>query len=342
MLDKSYLRTGFWLAIIIPAIFIFSKPIEGFPELFKRFGTSFLFILGLWVFNFSLIDFKNEAASKRFIGIPRIYLSIAFSILFSIAFIILIGFTIDSNKSLLSQVQREKIYSFRSWFYLCLRITLFDAVILLIKYLFDTKKEKQRIQTENERLTTEMLQAQHEALKEKVNPHFLFNSLYTLKALVKREPSLALSFIDELSSVYRQMLSHQQEALVPLKEEISFLTSYLYLLKMRFGESFVTNIAVGDSWMSYRLPPNTLQLLAENAVKHNVLTINKPLYLSIYLDEGFLVVKNNMQLKPVFQPSSNIGLNNIKSRYLLTADKEINITKDESYFQVMLPLINPI
>jgi LytS/YehU family sensor histidine kinase len=215
-------------------------------------------------------------------------------------------------------------------------------VILLIKYLFDSNKEKQKIQTENEQLKTESMRAQHEALKQRVNPHFLFNSLNTMKSLIKSDPQLSLAFIDELSSVYRYMLHHQEEILVLVKDEIDFLTSYLYLLRIRFGQSLVTDIKVPEAFLKYRMPPNTLQLLAENAVKHNIFSSKRPLRISIYECEGRLIIENNLQPKIKTQTSSGLGLTNIRSRYLLSAGKDIEIFRDDRCFKVLLPLIKSL
>jgi two-component system, LytTR family, sensor kinase len=340
-LNKSYLQTGFWLAVIIPGIFIFSQPTLGVTDWLLRFVSSFLFIFILWTVNFTLIDFKSSRSSRAFFGVPYIYLLIFLSFLFAIALIVVIGFTLDISRHLLSQIQRESVRSFRTWFFLCLRISIFNAVILLIKYLFDAHKEKQKIQTENERLRNESLIAQHEALKQKVNPHFLFNSLSTLKSLVKWEPERALPFIDELSSVYRYMLRHQEDMLVLVREEIGFLSSYLYLLKIRFGESLTVQIEVPESFLACKMPPNTLQLLAENSVKHNVLSSQRPLRILIYVCDDRLVVENNLQPKVAAELSSGLGLNNIRSRYLLAVGRDIDIVKGEHSFKVMLPLIEP-
>jgi two-component system LytT family sensor kinase len=188
-------------------------------------------------------------------------------------------------------------------------------------------------------LKRENLNALHETLKQQVNPHFLFNSLHTLKSLTKRNPDQAIHFIDELSSVYRYMLLHQDKKIVTIGEEIEFLRSYLYLLKIRFGDAINTEIALPDKLLKHSMPPNTLQLLIENAVKHNALSTKKPLCISIYTKDDYLVVRNNLQFKPEqTSTSSHFGLSNISNRYLLLNGRDIIIKKTEKDFLVLLPV----
>lgn len=208
-----------------------------------------------------------------------------------------------------------------------------------MKYLFDSSKEKQRIMMENELLKRENLSAMHEALKQQVNPHFLFNSLHTLKSLVKQNQHQSLIFIDELSSVYRYMLLHHEKNEVPVEEEINFLKSYLHLLKLRFGESIVTEIRIPQSLFAFRMPPNTLQLLIENAVKHNILSHKRPLCISIFVTGNYLAVENNLQPKKAKSKSSQLGLSNINSRYKILNGKSIQVQRDEHRFMVLLPII---
>lgn len=193
---KYQLKAGFLVAVLFPGIFVFS---ESEPSnILIRFVSSFICIFILWVVSFVLVDFRNQPHQKSKRNRPNLYVRIALSFLFAIAFYLVAGFFIDHTGSLLSQVEGEQMTSFRAWFFLCLRIMLFNALILLIKYLFDSGKERQEIQMENEILRRENLNALHETLKQQVNPHFLFNSLNTLKSLVKLNSDQAVDFISEL------------------------------------------------------------------------------------------------------------------------------------------------
>jgi len=216
---------------------------------------------------------------------------------------------------------------------------LFNSLIILIKYLFDINAEKRKIELENEVLKRENLNALHESLKQQVNPHFLFNSLNTLKSLTKRNPAQAVDYIAELYSVYRYMLLHQDKKDVTLRDEIDFLKSYLYLLKIRFGDAITTEISLPGKLLDCSMPANTLQLLIENAVKHNALSLHKPLSISIVADNNYLTVKNNLRSKKEEPSSSHLGLSNISNRYLLLKGKDIIIQKTEEEFIVQLPIM---
>lgn len=329
LVGKYRLKEGLVVALFFPAAFAISDSSRTTTLL--HFASSFLIIFSQWCMNFGLVDFKKRKLSTLY---PKIILSYLLSILIYLC----IGLLLDLTGKLLSTVRGNWGYSFSSWFFICLTIFLFNTLILLIKHAFDSNAEKRDIALENEQLKRENLHAVHEALKQQVNPHFLFNSLTTLKSLTKRDPRQAVDFIGELASVYRYMLQHQDKNMVTLGEELDFMRSYLYLLRIRFGEAICTEIEVPEVVLGHTMPPNTLQLLVENAVKHNGFSVKRPLFISIFITEDYLSVKNNLQQKSVEQISSRLGLTNISRRYLLLKGKDILIKKDEQDFQVLLPI----
>lgn len=326
---KYRLKEGFVVALFFPAAFALSD--SNHSTTILHFVSSFLIIFSLWCMNFGLVDFKKRKLSTLY---PRIILSYILSLLIYGC----IGLLLDLTGKLLSTTRGNWGNSFSSWFYICLTIFLFNTLILLIKHAFDSNAEKRDIVLENELLKRENLNAQHEALKQQVNPHFLFNSLTTLKSLTKYDPKQAVDFIGELAAVYRYMLQHQDKNIVTVGEELDFMRSYLYLLRIRFGEAICTEITVPEMALGHAMPPNTLQLLVENAVKHNGFSLKRPLYISIFMAGDYLTVKNNLQLKPAEPASSQLGLNNISRRYVLLKEKDIIIKKGEHDFQVLLPI----
>ncbi|WP_315816993.1 sensor histidine kinase [Paraflavitalea speifideaquila] len=279
--------------------------------------------------NFGLVDFRKSG---------RRYGRIALSYGLSIVIYLCIGLLLDLTGKLLSTTRGNWGHSFSSWFFICLTLFLFNTLILLIKHVYDSNAEKRDMALENELLKRENLNAEHEALKQQVNPHFLFNSLTTLKSLTKHDPQQAVNFIGELASVYRYMLQHQDKPMVTLGEELDFMRSYLYLLRIRFGDALCTEIQVPDTVLGYGMPANTLQLLVENAVKHNGLSMKRPLYISILVAGDYLAVRNNLQVKAVETASSRLGLSNVSRRYVLLKGKDIIIKKDEQAFEVLLPI----
>jgi hypothetical protein len=198
---------------------------------------------------------------------------------------------------------------------------------------------KENIQ-EAEQLKKANLQTQFEGLKNQVNPHFLFNSINTLSSLIHEDKARAEKFIDEMSNVYRYLLRNNEEELVSLSTELKFINSYYHLLKTRYGNAIGMKISIDKSLENYLLPPLTLQLLVENAVKHNNVLKDKPLLIEIYDSKnGWLTVKNNLQKKTTKVDSSKVGLNNIKEKFRLLNQPEVQVTETATDFTVRIPLI---
>jgi two-component system LytT family sensor kinase len=192
---------------------------------------------------------------------------------------------------------------------------------------------------EKETLKRESLKAQLSALKTQVNPHFLFNNLNTLSALIPDEPDKAIEFVQQLSRVYRHILEVQEEKTIPLKDELDVLRAYGFLLKTRFGNNLDIHIDVPDEKLKQRIVPLSLQLLMENAIKHNIVSSEKPLLINVFAENGHLVVSNNLQVKNQLVESTGIGLNNIRNRYKLLGDDEVRVSESGENFTVSIPLI---
>lgn len=205
------------------------------------------------------------------------------------------------------------------------------SVFLLNKWRFSL--------AELERFKKENAEFRFESLRSQVNPHFLFNSLNTLSSLVYDNQEKAELFIRELSDVYRYILENRENELIKLEKELLVAKSYIYLNQIRFGENLKVNINIQEQSDQIMIAPLTLQLLIENAIKHNVISEKKPLFLSIQKNENYLVVKNNLQKKESKDYSSGLGLKNIKSRYSFLSEKEVGIFEDEKEFVVKIPLI---
>ncbi|MGA0557506.1 sensor histidine kinase [Larkinella sp. VNQ87] len=217
--------------------------------------------------------------------------------------------------------------------------TLITA-ILLIHYTVELFSEKQRMQLENERLKQENLNAQLEAIRQQINPHFFFNTLNTLKTLVKNNQPEALPYIMQLSNVFRYLLRLQQQTWVTLDEELQFLKAYQFLLEIRFADALRIEIEVPDALLSTPIPPATLQLLVENAVKHNVVSLTRPLHIRIrHQPPDALWVENNLQLKRTPEPSGQFGLHSLNNRYAYLGGQGIQVEQTDDRFRVILPLI---
>jgi sensor histidine kinase YesM len=195
---------------------------------------------------------------------------------------------------------------------------------------------------EAEQLKKENLQSQLEGLKGQVNPHFLFNSLNSLSSLISEDPAKAEKFLDEMSKVYRYLLRTNEDGLTTLDTELQFIHSYFHLLKTRYGDGLEMELRVDDRSLVYLLPPLTLQMLVENAVKHNMILRDSPLRILILTtNSNRLIVSNNLQRKDRMVYSTKVGLNNIHNKYRLMKQEEIMIRDDGKEFAVVVPLIQP-
>ncbi|HEX2867412.1 MAG TPA: histidine kinase [Ignavibacteriales bacterium] len=213
---------------------------------------------------------------------------------------------------------------------------LIDAIY--IGYHFFRQWELSRF--ESEELKRQNLQSQFDALKNQVNPHFLFNSLNALTTLISEDPKLAEEFVQRMASVYRYVLQNKDKELIELEEEVNFIRAFLFLQKIRFGENLSVTIDLPQKFSRYFIAPLTLQMLIENAIKHNIISAEKPLAINICVDENSrLVVRNNLQKKKNISTSTGIGLVNIQQRYELLMKKNIEILSEISHFTVKVPLI---
>ncbi len=193
---------------------------------------------------------------------------------------------------------------------------------------------------EAEELKKVNLQSQLDSLKNQVNPHFLFNSLNTLSSLIEEDKKKALIFVDELSRVYRYLLQNNECELTSLENEVQFVKAYFYLLQTRFGEGVKLEMNISKDCFCQNIPPLTLQILLENAVKHNKVSLSTPLHIHVYTDEtNNLCVVNNLQKKIQSVPSSKMGLANIAAKYRLLNQPEVIINESREHFKVVLPLI---
>lgn len=217
-------------------------------------------------------------------------------------------------------------------------INLFLHLVNAILFFFREYKQKW-IEAEELRRNSE--QAQLQLIRSQVNPHFLFNNLNVLSSMVIRDNPEANHFIEEFSKVYRYILSNQQKELVELRAELDFIEPYLFLLRKRFDEGLEVSIRISDEYRSWHVVPAALQMLIENAIKHNIVSRQKPLHIDIHTNGNqTLVVTNNLQPRKMKEPSTLIGLQNIRKRYELISGKDVIVKQTDTLFEVSLPLLH--
>ena len=216
------------------------------------------------------------------------------------------------------------------------------VVIAMMFFLYEGIYYFAKSQTiEKEKNALERITAEQklDTLKNQVNPHFLFNSLNTLVTIIPEEPKLAINFVEQLSKTYRSILEHRDEKLITIQSELDSLESYIFLLKTRFQGKIQIHNGIDESLKGHFILPLSLQILIENAVKHNITSKSKPLRIELTSDINYIVVGNNLQKKNQVYNSTKLGLANIKSRYKLLANKEIKVVESAEQFKVYLPII---
>jgi two-component system, LytTR family, sensor kinase len=216
------------------------------------------------------------------------------------------------------------------------RVNLFLNCINAIAF-FMTKNRQNEI--EKEILYKETAEARFAALRNQINPHFLFNSFNVLSALIHKDSETATQFIEQLSKVYRYLLNNQNNKVVTIREELDFLDAYVFLLNIRFGKSLNIDNQMAHSTETFHIAPATLQMLMENAIKHNIISKADPLTIKIYRENRYVVVENFKQLKPVQEESTGTGLHNIRQRYKYLCKEDSVIIESNGTFIVKIPIL---
>lgn len=217
-------------------------------------------------------------------------------------------------------------------------VAMLSAFLLSANRMGYKRLEDERIKAEQ--LKQEALQAQFLALKNQVNPHFLFNNLSILSSLIERNPKLSVQFTSQLAKAYRYLLEQRKMESIKLRDELSFLKAYIFLLHIRFGNKLNILIEVPELISDqYSVAPFTLQLLVENAVKHNRMSNEVPLNVVIYTEGDNLVVTNPIRLRPTIEEPTGLGLKNITEYYRLLNSRPVDITNQEEVFKVTIPLL---
>ena len=212
--------------------------------------------------------------------------------------------------------------------------SLWEVIYIIEKY-----KESA---AEREMIEKMQLRQEFDNLKEKVNPHFLFNSFNTLSSLISEDKEKAEKFLDELSKVYRYLLRNNESGMSTVDQETRFIKSYAQLLETRYGDGFKMEMQIDNNFKEREIPSLTLQLLVENAVKHNIINKNNPVRVLISsTSDGYLVVENNLNKKTrLVGESTGIGLSNIREKYRLLNREDVSIVESGDKFTVKIPLLS--
>ena len=301
----------------------------------QEYYENMLFSIILYLVNVYTWRFLNMRLGNNFGSLKRLVTGLVCSFIVSVLgiflarFILLVGmYRVPFADFLQNETVGDYYYSL-----------LISAVVLFVFYGFYYYKFRQETKVKEQKIIAGTASAQFDALKNQLDPHFLFNSLNVLTSLIEEDPLQAQKFTTSLSKVYRYVLEQKNKDLISVDEELKFAKTYVQLLKMRFEDSIVFDIPDESTINGAKIVPLSLQLLLENAVKHNVVTAERPLKIKVYEEEGMLVVVNNLQEKQVLKKSTGVGLQNIRQRYAVLTDKTLNIERSETNFLVRLPML---
>ncbi len=330
-----------WFALGIGTlVFVIGNGLEGgfhfntAKELLVNFGFYQLYTVSLFVSNAFYFKYVNKFKWQNKHHLLRAITNIIGGVVITIAVI----FIIRMMTALYYEgIAFDEFLKYERWrnYVFGVAVTLFVVIILHAVYYF---KQTQEQKVKESQIVAKTEVAKFESLKSQLDPHFLFNSLNVLTSLINENPDKAEDFTTKLSKIYRYVLEQKDKDLISVEEELAFAKTYMTLLQTRFEEAIVFSLpeAVDEE---LKIVPLTLQLLLENAVKHNVISSDNPLEIKIYIDGKYLCIENNVNKKQVLEKSTKVGLKNIIQRYDLVTDDKVIIDSGRLQFKVKVPLL---
>ncbi len=332
--DRKIMLVGIPLASLMISLLLFGEQILAGQWRFLAvcFPMSLIYTAVYWY----ALRFSYSRLTLRFPGVENLSRRLGWMFLAFLLVFLAVDFSMDAIFKVLLKYGKDHeppfLLTFISSFLLsALVIATYEAITFYLRL--------EKSEAEKSELETHYVQSQLDSLRNQVNPHFLFNSLNTLVYLIPENPEKAVGFVRQLSKVYRYVLESREANLIPLAEELEFLQSYIFLQKERFGENFrvempqITNSPITN----HQIVPLTLQMLFENAIKHNIISTEKPLTVEVFFEKGKLVVRNNLQPKNQVSDSTGVGLENIRNRYRILSGKEVETIVSQQFFTVLLP-----
>ncbi|MBS4057224.1 MAG: sensor histidine kinase [Bacteroidales bacterium] len=264
----------------------------------------------------------------------RLLLQFGFTLAMAFVISALFTFTADTIKPYSERI--ETVYISNA--------LIFGVVNILLMIVFEAwifSDETTAARKQARLLEKELSQIRFEVLKSQINPHFLFNSLNVLSGLISKDTRKAQEFIDEFSMVYRYVLETIEKKVVSLEQELGFVHAYLFLQQIRYGQALQVTIKLPAEKLAMLMPPLSMQLVLENAIKHNIILSEKPLLINISCDDDYLVIRNNIQTKVSKNKSTGLGQSNLQKRYAMICSKQPEFTIESLHYTARLPLIKP-
>ena len=327
---------GVILSLIFNVIAVFNGRAFALDATFwTGFGYTMVYSVVLTLINSAYFDYLSHKVSWKKYARYRILIGAVGSVVLTMVGIFLIRIVLNmavEGESWTEFLAGEKL----KYYLIALLITIVISAFFHAFYFYKAWQDKK---VKEQKIIAGTASAKFDALKNQLDPHFLFNSLNVLTSLIDEDPEQAQRFTTALSKVYRYVLEQKNKDLVTVDEELQFARTYVQLLKMRFEEGIQFNLPEKSSDPEARIVPLSLQLLLENAVKHNVVTAQRPLTLRVYEKDAMLFIENNLQKKQVLKKSSGVGLQNITQRYSILSDRKVAIEQTTDTFRVGLPVL---
>lgn len=302
------------------------------------YGAPFVIMAGM--FNQYLVRWSNKKKwalrNEHFTSI----LQLTFAIIIAIIFTIVAFIFFDPNEySHFSEIFDQTYFKIS-----IIADVMVNCFILMLAKYIDQAEVTQRQEQQIREIESEIVRVKYQQLKAQVNPHFLFNSLNILISLINSNPNKATEFTKQLAAIYRYLLANDKQDIVFLSEELKFVQQYAKVLNIRYGEGLKINIPqiTDPSIMSTRIVPTALQILIENACKHNIISPSNPLTINVIIDNNKIIVTNNMSPRPIPADSTGIGLKGLQEKYRIISkkEKEIEISQTDQTFSVAIPLMS--
>ncbi|MBS1572228.1 MAG: 2TM domain-containing protein [Bacteroidetes bacterium] len=333
------LKVLIWIAFGCSILFfVFTTPEKNIESYLFTLLISLMYTLGYGLCNGLLNRFLNYRYSWIEDTKARVIATIISVVLLNIALTYLLNFT---NFVLIQKVSIDDFfsekYNFTNWFFI--NLALLVTTFLHAKEFMIAMKQNAIAQVTVQKTIATSANAQFESLKNQLDPHFLFNSLNVLDALIDENPQLAQEFTHGLSKVYRYVLEQKNKELVTIQQEIDFAKIYAELMKIRFEESIEITFEEKTDFEKLYIVPLSLQLILENAIKHNFATPTKPLMITIRQEGNYLAIENNLQQREKLDNREGIGISNIQQRFAMLTPEKILLEKDERKFKIKIPII---
>ena len=302
-------------------------------QLVRGSGLTLLGGIILAYCNLIFIRYLNSAFPWKRNIFKRFFIQFPFSILAGILItpliVILAGLFITFEQDM------RTVYINNAYYFAIVNLFL---MIILEAWLYFIEGSNAKVKAEN--LERELSQTRFEVLKNQINPHFMFNSLNVLSGLIEKDVAKAQQFIDEFAQIYRYVLETIEKPVVSLNDELRFIRSYIFLQQIRYGQALNVTVNLPAELLSMLMPPLSLQLVLENAIKHNIINLSQPLNIEIYLLDDWLIVRNNIQPKISSNHSTGLGQKNLAKRYAMIGENIPEFMVETNYYLAKLPLIN--